>query len=77
MGMILFILGMVFLIGGLAFGLPLHWRDALGMGGMLGIIIPTAVLGLAGIITGLVMLYILYRNRRRYLRSRRHPLNLR
>jgi hypothetical protein len=33
--------------------------------------------GMALIITGLVMLYILYRNRRRYLRSRRHPLNLR
>jgi|RhiMetdeSRZDD1v2_1073273.scaffolds.fasta_scaffold5213794_1 hypothetical protein len=33
--------------------------------------------GMALIITGLVMLYSLYRTRRRYLRSRRHPLNLR
>ncbi len=55
MGMILFILGVVMLIGGLAFGLPLLWREDLGMGGALGIMIPTGVLGIGGIVGGLLM----------------------
>ncbi|HVY60509.1 MAG TPA: FHA domain-containing protein [Planctomycetota bacterium] len=55
MGMIFFILGMMLLIGGASFGLPLHMRGDWGMGGMLGLVIPTTLLGLGGIIAGLVM----------------------
>jgi hypothetical protein len=53
--MFFFITGVVLIIGGLAFGLPLMWRGDLGTGGALGIMIPAGVLGLAGAITGLIM----------------------
>lgn len=55
MGMILFILGVVMVVGGLAFGLPLMWRDSIGTGGALGIMISTGVLGLGAIVGGLLM----------------------
>jgi hypothetical protein len=55
MGQILFILGVVLFIGGLAFGLPLMWRGDLGTGGAIGLMATMGVLGLGSAIAGLVM----------------------
>ena len=60
MGMILFIVGVMMIVGGLSFGLPLHWRNAadpeqgLAMGAALGVMLPTGLIGLGLCIFGLV-----------------------
>jgi hypothetical protein len=52
MGLILFILGVMMIVGGIGFGLPMVWRDAMGLG--LGILLPCAILGLTLAIIGLI-----------------------
>jgi len=53
--MFLFITGVVLIVGGLSFGMPLFMRGDLGLGGALGIMIPAGLLGLGAAIWGLIM----------------------
>jgi len=55
MGMILFILGVVLVVGGLAVGLPLMWREAIGTGAAVAIMVGSGVVGLGSAIAGLMM----------------------